>query len=272
MPIQHQPPTGQTVSQARAQAFLTQTPTVPLDGTPAAPQLRAPFGRSSTIQETRGPRRSSSFSGVVGCFPGLSRTTLEGPGEYCKEKEENSVGKEESNSTEGVPAPVGESQGTGGLNLALSNQPVCDHSGPSLLAIMQQMTQIRANLQAASISESSRPEEFKTPSMKTPECFDGAQPFRIRSFIWSFQLIVHNDLANLSQDRNKVLHSTSFLVGRAAKWIKPDISNKDPNYLLNSWKLFESQLFTLFKDPNEVRKAEAALDSLRMKEGEHVSL
>ncbi|MBW0589867.1 hypothetical protein O181_129582, partial [Austropuccinia psidii MF-1] len=37
-------------------------------------------------------------------------------------------------------------------------------------------------------------------------------------------------------------------------------------------KLFESQLFTLFGDPNEVRKAEAELDSLRMKEGGHVSL
>ncbi|MBW0571777.1 hypothetical protein O181_111492 [Austropuccinia psidii MF-1] len=37
-------------------------------------------------------------------------------------------------------------------------------------------------------------------------------------------------------------------------------------------KLFVSQLFTLFGDPNEIRKAEAELDSLRMKEGGHVSL
>ncbi|MBW0474787.1 hypothetical protein O181_014502 [Austropuccinia psidii MF-1] len=51
-----------------------------------------------------------------------------------------------------------------------------------------------------------------------------------------------------------------------------NITNNDPSYLLNSWKLFESQLFTLFGDPNEVRKAEAELDYLRMKEGGHVML
>ncbi|MBW0579058.1 hypothetical protein O181_118773 [Austropuccinia psidii MF-1] len=104
--------------------------------------------------------------------------------------------------------------------------------------------------------------------MKAPECFDGTQPFRVRSFIQSCRLIFHNDPANFSQDRRKVLYATSFLISRAAKWIEPYLSNctnQDPSYLLNSWKLFESQLFTLFGDPNEVRKAEAELDSLRMK-------
>ncbi|MBW0489489.1 hypothetical protein O181_029204 [Austropuccinia psidii MF-1] len=75
--------------------------------------------------------------------------------------------------------------------------------------------------------------------------------------------------------RKKVLYFTSFLIGRAAKWIEPYLSNftnQDSNYLLNSYNLFESQLFTLFGDPNEVRKAEAELDSLRMEEGGHVSL
>ncbi|MBW0587271.1 hypothetical protein O181_126986 [Austropuccinia psidii MF-1] len=104
--------------------------------------------------------------------------------------------------------------------------------------------------------------------MKEPGCFDGTRPFKVRSFIQSFQLIFHNDLANFSQDRKK------FLIGRAAKWIEPylsNLTNKDPNYLLNSWNLFESQLFTLFGGPNEVRKSEAELDSLRMN-GSHVSL
>ncbi|MBW0564175.1 hypothetical protein O181_103890 [Austropuccinia psidii MF-1] len=111
--------------------------------------------------------------------------------------------------------------------------------------------------------------------MKAPECFDGTQPFKFRSFLHSCQLIFHNDPANFSQDRKKVLYATSFLIGRAAKWIEPyltNLTNQDSNYLLNSWPLFESQLFTLFDDPNEVRKAEAELDSLRMKEGSHVSL
>ncbi|MBW0579977.1 hypothetical protein O181_119692 [Austropuccinia psidii MF-1] len=73
----------------------------------------------------------------------------------------------------------------------------------------------------------------------------------------------------------KVLDATLFLIGRAAKWVEPYISNltnQDSNYLLNSWPLFESHLFTLFGDLNEVRKAEAELHSLRMKEGGHVSL
>ncbi|MBW0506737.1 hypothetical protein O181_046452 [Austropuccinia psidii MF-1] len=111
--------------------------------------------------------------------------------------------------------------------------------------------------------------------MKAPECFDGTQPFKVRSFIQYCQLIFHNDPANFSQDRKKVLYATSCLIGRAEKWIEPYLSNfanQDPRYLLNSWKLFESQLFTLFGDPNEVRKAESELDSLRMEEGGHVSL
>ncbi|MBW0586695.1 hypothetical protein O181_126410 [Austropuccinia psidii MF-1] len=140
---------------------------------------------------------------------------------------------------------------------------------------MQKMTQIMVNLQAVSSSKESRPPAFKTPSMKAPECFDGTQPFKVRSFIQSCQLIFQNYLANFSQDRKKVLYATSFLIGRVAKWIKPylsNLTNKYSNYLLNSWDLFESQLFTLFGDPNEFRKAESELYSLRMKECGHVSL
>ncbi|MBW0493606.1 hypothetical protein O181_033321 [Austropuccinia psidii MF-1] len=96
--------------------------------------------------------------------------------------------------------------------------------------------------------------------MKAPECFYGTQPFKVRSFVQSCQLIFHNDPENFSQDRKTVLYATSFLIGRASKWIEPylsNLTNKDPSYLLNSWQLFESQLSTLFGDPNEVRKAEA---------------
>ncbi|MBW0486142.1 hypothetical protein O181_025857 [Austropuccinia psidii MF-1] len=100
--------------------------------------------------------------------------------------------------------------------------------------------------------------------MKASECFDGTQPFKARIFIQSWQLLFHNDLANFSQGRKKVLYATSFPIFRAAKWIEAylsNLTNQDPNYLFNLWKLFESQLFTLFGDPNEFRKAEAELDS-----------
>ncbi|MBW0478313.1 hypothetical protein O181_018028 [Austropuccinia psidii MF-1] len=217
MPIKNSPPARQTRSQPRAQAVLTPTPQAPLDGTPAVPQLRAQLDRGPRMEgaapfrkEGKGPRRLSSFSGV---------------------EEENSVEEEDSEGTEGVPAPVGASKGAGGPTLAQSYQ-----SGPSLLALIQKMTQIMANFQAGSVSESSRPLAFKTPSMKAPECFDGSHPLKIRSFIQSFQFIFHNDLPNFSQFRKKVLYSTSFLIGRAEKSIEPYLStltNQDPNYLLN---------------------------------------
>ncbi|MBW0539611.1 hypothetical protein O181_079326 [Austropuccinia psidii MF-1] len=189
-------------------------------------------GEAQSRKEGRGLRKSNSFSGVVGGFPGTSRTIFRGPGEDGEGEEENSVEEEESDGTKGVPAPVGASQATGGPTLAQSNKPVSHQSEPSLLVIMQQMTQIIANLQAASSSDSSRPPAFKNPSMKAPEFFDGTQPFKIRSFIQSCQLIFHNDPENFSQDRKKVLYATSFLIGRAAKWIEPylfNLTNQDPN-------------------------------------------
>ncbi|MBW0486061.1 hypothetical protein O181_025776 [Austropuccinia psidii MF-1] len=93
MPIQHSPPARQTTSQARTQAVLTPTPSAPLDGTQAVPQLRAQLDRGPTLEaaapsrkEGRGPRRSSSFSGVVGVFPGTSRTNFRGPVEDGEEE------------------------------------------------------------------------------------------------------------------------------------------------------------------------------------------
>ncbi|MBW0494018.1 hypothetical protein O181_033733 [Austropuccinia psidii MF-1] len=173
-------------------------------------------GAEPSRKEGRGPRKSNFFSGVVGRFPGLSRTTFKGPGE---EEEETSVEEEDSDGTEGVPCPGGASQGTGEQTLAQCHQPVSHQSEPSLLAIMQQMNHIMANIQAPSSSESSRPPALKTPSMKAPECFDGTQPFKVSSFVQSCQLIFHNYPANFSQERKKVLYATSFLIGRASKWI-----------------------------------------------------
>ncbi|MBW0545358.1 hypothetical protein O181_085073 [Austropuccinia psidii MF-1] len=172
MPVQHSPPEIQTRSQARAQAVLTPTPRAPLDGTPAVPQLRAHLDRGTNVEraapsrkEERVQRRAISFSGVVGSFLCLSRTTFKGPGEDGEE-EENSVEEEGSDGTEGVPAPLGASQGTGGPTLARSNQPISHQSEPSLLAIVQKITQIMANIQEASSSEASGPPAFKIPSMK----------------------------------------------------------------------------------------------------------
>ncbi|MBW0494063.1 hypothetical protein O181_033778 [Austropuccinia psidii MF-1] len=111
--------------------------------------------------------------------------------------------------------------------------------------------------------------------MKALDSFDGTQAHTLRGFIQSCQLIFHNDPANFFCDRKKILCSNYFLTGRAGNWIEPylsNISNEDQSYLLNNWKLFETQIFTLFGDSNEVRTAEQELDNPRMKESGHVSL
>ncbi|MBW0555906.1 hypothetical protein O181_095621 [Austropuccinia psidii MF-1] len=142
--------------------------------------------------------------------------------------------------------------------------------------MMEQMTQFMGQLtQAVAPRDTSKAPAFKTPSMKAPDSFDGTKAYKWRGFIQSCQWIFHNDPENFFSDRKKVFYSTFFITGRAGKWIEPylsNISNEDPSYLLNNWKLFETQLFTLFDDPNEVRKAEQELDNLRMKEIAQVSL
>ncbi|MBW0485583.1 hypothetical protein O181_025298 [Austropuccinia psidii MF-1] len=92
MAVQHSPPTRQTKSRARAQDT-----------------------EDSIWKEGTGPRRSSSFSGVVGRLPGLARTIFKSPGEDDEE--------EESEITEGASAPVGVPQGTGGPTIGMSHQP-----------------------------------------------------------------------------------------------------------------------------------------------------
>ncbi|MBW0476282.1 hypothetical protein O181_015997 [Austropuccinia psidii MF-1] len=141
---------------------------------------------------------------------------------------------------------------------------------------MEKMANIMGQLsQAEAPRENSKAPALKTPSMKAPHSFDGTQAHKLRGFIKYCQLISHNDPENFFSDRNKSLSSAFVCTGRAGKWIETclsNISNENPSYLLNNWKLFETQLFTLFGDPNEVRKAKQELDNLRMKEGGHVSL
>ncbi|MBW0511270.1 hypothetical protein O181_050985 [Austropuccinia psidii MF-1] len=221
-------------------------------------------------------RRSRSFSGLLGGYPGVSQGPRSRLGEAEDEEGEESVEEEESEETEVAAALAGAPEAPEAPNLALSNQPSVSQAEPNFLKMMEQMTQFMGQLtQAVAPRDTSKVPAFKTPSMKAPDSFDGTKAHKLRGFIQSCQLIFHNDPANFFSDRKKVLYSTSFLTGRAGKWIEPylsNISNEDPSYLLNNWQLFETQLFTLFGDPNEVRKAEQELDNLRMRESGQVSL
>ncbi|MBW0554064.1 hypothetical protein O181_093779 [Austropuccinia psidii MF-1] len=228
MPVQHSPPAKNTRSQ-RNPAVLTPTARVPLDRTPSVHQLSA-RARLGEVEDKEG---------------------------------------EEYEETEVATALAGVPEASEAANLAHSNKPLFSQAEPNFLKMMEQMTQLMGQLtQAVAPRDNSKAPEFKTPLMKEPNSFYGTQAHKLRGFIQSCQLIFHNDPENFFSDRKQVLYSTSFLTGRAGKWIEPylsNISNEYPSYLLNNWKLFGTQLFTLFGDPNEVRKAEQELDNLRMK-------
>ncbi|MBW0591738.1 hypothetical protein O181_131453 [Austropuccinia psidii MF-1] len=112
------------------------------------------------------------------------------------------------------------------------DQPLVSQTEPSLLKMMEQMTQFMGKVtQAVNPRDNSKAPAFKTSSMKEPNSFDSTQAHKLRGFSQSY-----------------------------------------PSYLLNNFQLFETQLLTLFGYPNEVRKAEQELDNLRIKESGHVSL
>ncbi|MBW0466164.1 hypothetical protein O181_005879 [Austropuccinia psidii MF-1] len=144
---------------------------------------------------------------------------------------------------EGKAALAGTPEASEAPNLAPSNQPLVSQAEQSFLKMMKQMTQFIGQLtQAVYPRDTSRAPAFNTPSMKEPYSFDGTKAYQLRG---------------------------------SGKGIEPylsNISNEDPSYLLNDWQLFETQLFTLFSDSNEVRKAEQELDNLRMKESGQVYL
>ncbi|MBW0542030.1 hypothetical protein O181_081745 [Austropuccinia psidii MF-1] len=190
-------------------------------------------------------------------------------GEECGEEEESEEPEVEA-SLEDAP------ETSEALNVALYDQPLVSQAIQTFLKMIEKMNQLMGNLtQAVALRKNSRAPEFKTPSIKAHDSVDGTQAHKLRGFIQSFKLTFHNELENLFSDRTNVLYSTSFLTGRAEKWIEQYlsyISNEDPYHLLNNWQLFENKLFTMFGDPNEVRKAEKEVHDLRMKESGHVSL
>ncbi|MBW0559559.1 hypothetical protein O181_099274 [Austropuccinia psidii MF-1] len=199
-------------------------------------------------------RRSRSFSGLLGGYPGMSEGARARLEEVENEEGEESVEEEDSGETEVEDALANAPEVPQG-----SNQPLFSQTEPSLLKMMEQLTHFMGQLtQAVTPGDNSKAPAFKPPSMKAPDSFDGTQAHKLRGFIKSCQLIFHNDPENFFSDRKKVLYSTSFLI--------------DPSYLLNNWQLFETQLFTPFGDPNEVRESEQELDNLRMRESGHVSL
>ncbi|MBW0541435.1 hypothetical protein O181_081150 [Austropuccinia psidii MF-1] len=239
MPVQHSPPAKNTRSQ-RISDVLTPTARAPLERTPSVHQLSANLDRGPPMEGAEPSRRSRSFSGLFGGYPGMSEGARVRLGEVEYEEGEETVEEEDSGQTKVADALANVPEVPQGSNLALSSQPLVYETEPSLLKMMEQMTQFMGQLtQAVTPRDNSKAPAFKTPSMKSPDSFDGTHAHKLRVFIQSCQLIFHNDPETFCSDRKKVLYSTSFRTGRAGKWIEPyisNISNEHPSYLLNNWK------------------------------------
>ncbi|MBW0487832.1 hypothetical protein O181_027547 [Austropuccinia psidii MF-1] len=91
-------------------------------------------------------------------------------------------------------------------NLALSNQPLVSGAALNFLRIIEKMTQLMRNLtQEVSHRDNFKALEFKTPSMKAPDSFDGTQAHKLRGFIQSCQLIFHNEPETFLSERKEAL-------------------------------------------------------------------
>ncbi|MBW0482550.1 hypothetical protein O181_022265 [Austropuccinia psidii MF-1] len=106
--------------------------------------------------------------------------------------------------------------------MSFTHQPLVSHAEPNILRMMARMTQFIGQLtQEISPRDYSKYPGFKISSMKAPDSFDVTQAHKLRRFIQSCHLIFHNDPENFFSNGKKVLYSTSFLTGRAGKWIEP---------------------------------------------------
>ncbi|MBW0495091.1 hypothetical protein O181_034806 [Austropuccinia psidii MF-1] len=187
MPAQLSPPAENTRFQ-RNPAVLTPTARVPLEHTPSVHQWSA----RAIIGEVEDEKGAESL------------------------EEEDSGETEVANALENAPEVPQSS------NLDLSSKPNVSQTEPSLLKMMQKMTQFMGNptLSVAPRANSKAP-AFKTPSIKAPDYFDGTQAHELGGFIQSFQLIFHNDPADFFSDRKKILYSTFLSLVELGNGLKP---------------------------------------------------
>ena len=89
--------------------------------------------------------------------------------------------------------------------------------------------------------------------MKQPDPYGGKSPAKLRLFIQQCKLIFQNDPSTFYNGHQKVIYALSYLTGKAFEWIQPALDNvetEDPDFILNSWEEFETQIVLIFGDPN----------------------
>ncbi|MBW0475681.1 hypothetical protein O181_015396 [Austropuccinia psidii MF-1] len=109
-------------------------------------------------------RRSRSFSGLLGGYPGISEGARARLGEAEDEEGEVSVEEEDSGETEVADALADAPEVPQGSKLAPTIQSPVSQSDLSLLKITEQMATIMGQLsQAAAPMDNSKAPAFKTP-------------------------------------------------------------------------------------------------------------
>ncbi|MBW0543644.1 hypothetical protein O181_083359 [Austropuccinia psidii MF-1] len=119
-------------------------------------------------------RRSRSFSGLLGGYP----SNTQGPRSRSGESEDEEG--EESEETKVAAALAGAPEASEAPNPALSNKPLVSQAEQNVFKMMKQMTQFMGQLaQAVAPRDTSKAPEFKTPSMKAPDSFDGTKAYKL---------------------------------------------------------------------------------------------
>ncbi|MBW0485257.1 hypothetical protein O181_024972 [Austropuccinia psidii MF-1] len=125
-------------------------------------------------------RQSRSFSGLLGDYLSIFQGPRSRLGE-AKYEEGESVEEEECGETEVAPALAGAPEASETPDLSLSNQPLVSQAEPTFLKMKEQMTQFMGQLtQSVAPRENLRAPEFKSPSMKESDSFDGSQAHNLR--------------------------------------------------------------------------------------------
>ncbi|MBW0473287.1 hypothetical protein O181_013002 [Austropuccinia psidii MF-1] len=91
-------------------------------------------------------RRSRSFSGLLGGYPGMSEGARERLGEAEDEEGGDFVEEEDSWETEVSDSSANDPEVPHSSNLAISSQPLVSQTKPSLLKLMAKITQLMGKI------------------------------------------------------------------------------------------------------------------------------
>ncbi|MBW0540442.1 hypothetical protein O181_080157 [Austropuccinia psidii MF-1] len=143
MPVKHSSPAKNTRSK-RNPVVLTPSSRVPLDHTSSVHQLSSNLDRGPPMEgaapSRRGVinlRRSRSFSGLFGGYPGMSEGARARLGEVEDGEGEESVKEEDSREAEVADALANAPKVPQGSKLAPNNKTLVSQSDPSPLKIME---------------------------------------------------------------------------------------------------------------------------------------